>query len=197
MTRHSMDIQHIFTEKWNQKLRSIRIAGVCLGVLMVICAGFCVYYPYETMRVLQLACAMIVLLLGVYQLVDFYFMPILLRDAGTLIGGVLNLVIGMMLLFSPMEITVSAFAYMFGFILMVFGVNKITFANKLHFFAVSDYGWVIGSGILNIAAAAAFLIMPMVSTVFLQYVLAGYLFIGGLALLIEVAAMKNMKLEDA
>ena len=92
-------------------------------------------------------------------------------------------------------ITVSVFAYMFGFVLLIFGINKITFANKLHFFGILDYGWVIAGGVLNILAAAAFLILPLVSLVVLQTVLAGYLAIGGITLLVDVITMKNMKVE--
>ena len=80
---------------------------------------------------------------------------------------------------------------------MIFGVNKITFANKLHFFGIFDYSWVIASGVLNILAAAVFLIIPLISIVMLNTALAGYLAVGGITLLVEVVTMKNMKIEDA
>lgn len=196
MMKHSRDFEQVFNENWNRKLRSVRILGLAVSLLMLACAVVCMNCPIQTLQLLKRAAALIIISLGIYQLVDYFYMPILLRDASTLIGCVLNIVIGMLLLFSPVKITVSVFAYMFGFLLMIFGVNKITFANKLHFFHIEDYSWVIASGILNILAAAAFLITPLLFTVVLNIVLAGYLFVGGAALLIEVIAMKNMKLED-
>lgn len=196
MLKHSRDFEQVFSENWNRKLKSVRILGLTVSLLMLACAVVCMNCPIQTLQLLKRAAALIIISFGIYQLVDYFYMPILLRDASTLIGCVLNIVIGMLLLFSPVEITVSVFAYMFGFLLMIFGVNKITFANKLHFFDIEDYSWVIASGILNILAAAAFLITPLLFTVALNIVLAGYLFVGGAALLIEVIAMKNMKLED-
>lgn len=55
----------------------------------------------------------------------------------------------------------------------------------------------IASGVMNILAAAVFLIIPLISIVMLNTALAGYLAVGGITLLVEVVIMKNMKIEDA
>ena len=185
MMKQSRDFARVFSENWNRKLKSVRLLGAVVSLCMLVCAVLCMHS------------AVLIIALGMYQLVDYYYMPVLLRDGGTLIGAVLNTVIGMLLLFSPVEITVSVFAYMFGFLLMIFGVNKITFANKLHFFGIFDYSWVIASGVMNILAAAVFLIIQLISIVMLNTALAGYLAVGGITLLVEVVTMKNMKIEDA
>lgn len=195
MLKQSRDFVRVFSENWNRKLKSVRLLGAAVGVCMLVCAVLCMQAPSPMQKAMKIAAALVIIALGMYQLVDYYYMPILLRDAGTLINAVLNTVIGMLLMFSPEGITVSVFAYMFGFVLLIFGINKITFANKLHFFGILDYGWVIAGGVLNILAAAAFLILPLVSLVVLQTVLAGYLAIGGITLLVDVITMKNMKVE--
>ena len=197
MMKQSRDFARVFSENWNRKLKSVRLLGAVVSLCMLVCAVLCMQAPSPMQKALKIAAALVIIALGMYQLVDYYYMPVLLRDGGTLIGAVLNTVIGMLLLFSPVEITVSVFAYMFGFLLMIFGVNKITFANKLHFFGIFDYSWVIASGVMNILAAAVFLIIPLISIVMLNTALAGYLAVGGITLLVEVVTMKNMKIEDA
>lgn len=199
MMKRFRDFARVFSENsenWNRKLKSVRLLGAVVSLCMLVCAVLCMHSAVPMHQALKTAAALVIIALGMYQLVDYYYMPVLLRDGGTLIGAVLNTVIGMLLLFSPVEITVSVFAYMFGFLLMIFGVNKITFANKLHFFGIFDYSWVIASGVLNILAAV-FLIIPLISIVMLNTALAGYLAMGGITLLVEVVTMKNMKIEDA
>ena len=139
MMKQSRDFARVFSENWNRKLKSVRLLGAVVSLCMLVCAVLCMHSAVPMHQALKTAAALVIIALGMYQLVDYYYMPVLLRDGGTLIGAVLNTVIGMLLLFSPVEITVSVFAYMFGFLLMIFGVNKITFANKLHFFGIFDY----------------------------------------------------------
>ena len=49
----------------------------------------------------------------------------------------------------------------------------------------------IASGVLNIILAVVFLLLPFVSALALNYILAAYLVITGIALLIEAAGMKS------
>ena len=77
---------------------------------------------------------------------------------------------------------------------MVSGLNKLSFAHQLSFFGIESYGWVIFTGIINVLAALAFIIAPLMSTVVLNYIVAAYLLVGGIALLVEVIAMHDLKL---
>ncbi len=50
------------------------------------------------------------------------------------------------------------------------------------------------SGVLNIILAVVFLLLPFVSALALNYILAAYLIIMGIALLIETAGMHKISL---
>ena len=77
---------------------------------------------------------------------------------------------------------------------MVFGIHKIALAHKLSWVGIQNDGWVIASGVLNIIAAVVFIVLPMVSSIMLNYMIAAYLLVGGVSLLIETAAMKDFKI---
>jgi uncharacterized membrane protein HdeD (DUF308 family) len=95
-----------------------------------------------------------------------------------------------------LKITILAgtFALLFGWILMIAGIEKISFGSKLNYFSISDYGWVNFSGIFNVIAALFFIFFPLVSTIALNMVLAIYLLVGGIYLFIEAISMTDPKL---
>lgn len=191
---NNFNIRDEFVDKWNKKIHSLRIIGIVLGSLMIIGALLCMIYPIKSVSLLGTVGAALILGLGVYQLIDYLAAPSLFRWTGNLVSAICNLLIGLLLLCSPVEMTINTFAFIFGFILMVYGINKLTFAHQLSFFRVESFGWVVFTGILNILAALAFIIAPMVSTVVLNYIVAFYLLIGGIALLIEAIEMNDLKI---
>ena len=188
------DFRQEFVEKWNKKIHSLRIAGIVVGILMVGCAILCMLYPVKSVTLISTIASTLILVLGAYQIIDYLASPVIFRWPGSMISAICNLLIGFLLLCSPIEMTINTFAFIFGFILMIYGINKLTFAHQLSFFRIESYGWVIFTGIINLLAALAFIVAPMVSTVILNYLIAAYLLIGGIALLIEVIEMNDLKI---
>ena len=191
----NFDYAHEFSENWNTKLKSIRITCFVISALMLICGILFMVFPVKSVFVVETIAAVLIIALGVYQICDYFCVPAFLRDPGSLISSILNIVIVILLLCGPMEATVSTFAFLFGFLLMVFGINKIAFANKLSCFGAERYGWVIASGVLNILAAVTFMILPMVSTLVLNYIVAAYLLVGAVALFIDAITMREYKMK--
>lgn len=188
------DFYHEFGEKWNQKLRSVRITGFVIGVLMLILAVLLMIFPVKSVFVFSTIAALLIVAFGFFRAVDYFCAQPFLRDPGDLVGGILNILIGVMLLCSPPEATVSTFTFLFGILLMVFGIHKIALAHKLSWVGIQNDGWVIASGVLNILAAVVFIVLPMVSSIMLNYMIAAYVLVGGVSLLIETAAMKDFKI---
>lgn len=181
-----------FEENWNKKIHSLRIIGFIVAILMIISAFFCIVYPVRSVTVVGTIASSIILVLGIYQVIDYLATIPLFRWPGSLVNAICNLLIGFLLIRSPIEITISMFAFIFGFILMVNGVNKLSFALRLRFLGIESYSWVIFTGIVNVAAAIVFIIAPMMSTLVLNYIIAAYLLVGGIVLLIEMIEMKDL-----
>lgn len=195
MLRYSDDFDFIneFTDKWNKKIHLLRVIGIFVSILMIICAVLCIIYPIKSVTLIGNIAAILILILGIYQIVDYFAASPLFRWLGNLVSAICNLLIGLLLICSPIEITINTFALIFGFILIVYGLNKLSFARQLSFFGIENYDWVIFTGIINILAALAFIIAPMLLTVILNYIIAAYLLIGGVALLIEIIEMKDLR----
>lgn len=189
----NFDYAEEFSQNWNKKLKSVRITSFVISAVMLICGILCMVFPVKSIFVIETIAAILIIVLGIYHIFDYFCAPAFLRDPGSLISSILNIIIGILLLCAPREMTVSTFAFLFGILLMVFGINKIALTNKLRFFGIEHYDWVLVSGIFNIIAAIAFIILPMVSTLVLHYIIAAYLLVGAVALLIEAIAMRDLK----
>lgn len=183
----------LLAKQWNKELKSVRITGFIVSVLMLVFGVCCIVWPAQSMTVISVIASVLIVVLGAFEIVSFCLLPPLIRRAGTLISGILNVIIGSLLLFSPTGVTLAAFTYMMGFMLMLFGIDLLAFAGRLHAFAITGYGWLIFNGIANIITSLIFLFLPMASALVLNYMTAIYLLIGGLSLLIETVSMNDLK----
>ncbi len=187
------DYRDMMTEQWNQELKSIRTTGFIVSILMLLLGVCCVIWPAPSMTVMSVLASIIIIVLGVFEIVCYCSAPILIRRAGTLISGILNILVGVLLQCSPVVVTLTTFTYMLGFLLFVFGIDLLVFAGRLHLFAITGYGWLIFNGVLSLIAAFAFLFLPLASAAVLNYVIAAYLLVDGITLLVETISMKEMK----
>lgn len=144
------DFRSEFVGKWNKKIHSLRVAGIIVAILMIICAILCMIYPVKSVTIIGTIATGLILILGIYQIIDYIAAPPLFRGPGGLVSAICNLLIGLLLICSPIEMTINTFAFIFGFILMVYGLNKLSFAHQLSFFGIESYGWVIFTGIINV-----------------------------------------------
>ena len=83
---------------------------------------------------------------------------------------------------------------MLAFLLIFSGAEKLSLASRLRYFRIPHTGSMTFSGVLNIILAVVFLLLPFVSALALNYILAAYLIIMGIALLIETAGMHKISL---
>ncbi len=162
---------------------------------MIIFSFFCFARPMQTVTVLEVIVCVLLIAFGVYQIVDYANEPVWFRYAGGLVNGIFNIILGFLLLASPKEVGISTFAFLFGWGLMLTGIEKISMGNKLQFFEVENYGWLVASGVVNIVASLLFILVPLASTIALNFVLAIYLMVGGVTLLVEAVRMKELKVK--
>ena len=110
------------------------------------------------------------------------------------LSGILNVLIGIMLFVMPVALTVQVITFLLAFLLIFSGAEKLTLASRLRYFRIPHTGSATFSGVLNIILAVVFLLLPFVSALALNYILAAYLVITGIALLIEAAGMHKISL---
>ena len=95
-------------------------------------------------------------------------------------------------IFSARRIKVAPVVCLLGFLFIVTGIERLTFARRMRYFQLPHTGMGTATGIINLIVGIVFLLMPMVSSLVLGYLMAAYLVVGGVTVLIEAAAMRSI-----
>ena len=181
-------------DTWNSRRKKIRITYFIIESVLLISGILTAIFPIRIFSFMQYLAAVAVIVIGVCHFVAFASMTYYFRDYMLLLSGILNILIGVMLFIMPVTLTVQVFTFMLAFILIFSGVEKLSLASRLRYFRIPHTGSLTFSGILNIILAVVFLLLPFVSALALNYILAAYLIIIGAALLIEAAGMHKISL---
>ena len=178
-------------DTWNSRRKKMRAAYIIIAALLPIAGVLTAVFPVGIFTVIQYFAAVAVITVGIYHFVAFASMTYYFRDYMLLLSGILNVLIGIMLFVMPVALTVQVITFLLAFLLIFSGAEKLTLASRLRYFRIPHTGSATFSGVLNIILAVVFLLLPFVSALALNYILAAYLVITGIALLIEAAGMKS------
>lgn len=190
----SFDYPQELRNNWNKRLRSMRIIALLLSILMMILGVVCFLYPVKTMGVLEKSAAFLILVAGVYEIINYFKTPVYFRQAFELFTGICNILLGCLLLFSPASFGLSTFSWLFAMISFITGIGLLHFSSQLRFFGIIGTSWMVVDGILAILLALLLIMMPMAGPLMISYLLACYLCIGGIILLIETINLKDLKI---
>ena len=181
-------------DTWNSRKKKMRTAYIIIAAVLLIAGILTAVFPVSIFAVVQYFAAAAVIVIGIYHFVTFASMTYYFRDYMLLLSGILNVLIGIMLFFMPVALTVQVITFLLAFLLIFSGAEKLSLASRLRYFRIPHTGSMTFSGVLNIILAVIFLLLPFVSALALNYILAAYLIIVGIALLIEAAGMHKISL---
>ena len=181
-------------DTWNSRRKKMRAAYIIIAAVLLIAGVLTAVFPVGIFTVIQYFAAVAVITVGIYHFVAFASMTYYFRDYMLLLSGILNVLIGIMLFVMPVALTVQVITFLLAFLLIFSGAEKLTLASRLRYFRIPHTGSATFSGLLNIILAIVFLLLPFVSALALNYILAAYLVITGIALLIEAAGMHKISL---
>ncbi|MDD6258358.1 MAG: DUF308 domain-containing protein [Erysipelotrichaceae bacterium] len=179
---------------WNKRVKSIRTWGFIIAILMIVLGVLCTIKPLQTTYALEVVVSAALVIFGIWGIVHYIKLPVMLRSGVTLASSVLNIILGITLLTSPADDVLSSFGFLFGLSMMMSGFEEITQAGALHTFGIIDTGWMTFNGVLNIICGIVLLGAPMASVFAVSFIIAFYLLVGGITLL--VACIKSKNLED-
>ena len=170
-------------DTWNRRRKKMRAAYFIMTAV----------FPISIFAAIQYFAALAVIVVGVCHFMAFASMTYYFKDYMLLLSGILNVLIGVMLFFMPVTLTVQVITFMLAFLLIFNGVEKLSLASRLKYFRIPRTGSLTFSGILNIILAVIFLLLPFVSALALNYILAAYLILTGAALLVEAVGMHKIE----
>lgn len=164
-----------------------------LAGVLCIAAGIAVFaFPLESYLTLSLLFGVLLLVVGVAKLIAAstsgnYFM----MRGYVIVGGVLDLILGLFLCFSP-GVTLMLLPIMMGFWMMYNSFILIGFSGDFETFGVPGSGWLVAGGILLLILSILVLVNPLGAGIATVVVLAGV----GLIVLGILLCVLSMKLKD-
>lgn len=180
-------------DTWNRRRKKMRTAYFIMAAVLLIAGVLTAVFPVGIFAVIQYFAALAVIIIGIYHFVAFASMTDYFKDYMLLLSGILNVLIGVMLFVMPVTLTVQVITFMLAFLLIFSGAEKLSMASRLRYFRIPHTGSLTFSGILNIILAVIFLLLPFVSALALNYILAAYLLFTGAALLVEAIGMHKIE----
>ncbi len=180
-------------DTWNRRRKKMRTAYFIMAVVLLIAGVLTAVFPVSIFAVIQYFAALAVIIIGICHFAAFASMTYYFKDYMLLLSGILNVLIGVMLFVMPVTLTVQVITFMLAFLLIFSGAEKLSMASRLRYFRIPHTGSLTFSGILNIILAVIFLLLPFVSALALNYILAAYLLLTGAALLVEAIGMHKIE----
>ena len=178
-------------DKINRKLRSLRRLGLVLAVALVVLSIVLLFCPQSVVLWIERGIAVILGLVGIVEILDYLSTSALFRQSLTIVRGLFDLLIAVLLLRADAEMVITVFAVLLGVSAIVIGIHKLDYAMKLNYFRVEGSGMAIAGGVLSVIAGICFLISPLSSAIVLTTLIAAYCILGGIALFIEMLSFKN------
>ena len=196
MLRYEFDenFRERFKENWNTQIHSMRVTCFVIGILMAVLGVVCLIFPVQSVFVVEVIASLAIMIFGIFEIIEYIRMPFAYLLSGVLMSGILNIIVGIMLLTSPKEAMLTAFSFIIAIDLMIMGIQELSFSSVLRFMELESYGWVIAMGIVNICLSVLFFCMPMASSAALGVIAAIYLLAGGITLIVETVKLKDRKI---
>lgn len=195
MDRFNSDFDHVgdFVERWNASVRRTRTWTIVIGVLLVLAGISSAVAPLSIYALIQGVVAAALIAGGIGETVSYARTPELFRSPTMLVMGVLNALLGVMLLALPAYLTAGTVVFLLAFLFIISGAERITYARRMRYFGLPDSGLTTFTGVLNVVCGVAFLLMPAFSGVVIGYVIAAYLIVGGASLVVEGVSMRPIE----
>ena len=162
-----------FTTQWNERYKKIKRIGIILSVVLILIGILCFAFPEKVFTTIQIIAAIGLIVWGACEIYSY-------------------ILLGCLLCTMPVTITVSTLTFLFAFVLLVNGIQKITWGSRLSFFRVINTNYLSLTGWVNLLLGIIFMVMPFQSALVINYILAAYLIVAGISLLIEVVSMKRI-----
>lgn len=192
MQHYDSSFDHVgdFVERWNEGVRGTRALAIGLGALLALAGVASLASPLSLYAVIQTVIAVALIAGGAAGIVGYVRMPELFRSPVALVTGILNALLGVLVLALPSYLTAGTLTLLLAFLFIASGAERLSSAHRMRYFGFEGTGVSTATGVLNIVAGMVFLIAPLFSSLVLGYLMAAYLIVAGASLMAEGVAMR-------
>ncbi|MDR2918980.1 MAG: DUF308 domain-containing protein [Tannerella sp.] len=172
--------------------------SLLIGVLGIVAGICCIVTPVSSLIAITNVFIILLMLGGIFDIVFAVSNRKYMDGWGwSLAGGILELLLGILLLATPLPLVTNILVYMIGFWILFRSVMGIGESCELQRYGVKGWGWLLAFSILSLLFSFIFFMSPLFGGVFLTiYVGISFLFYGiyRIALAFELKRIgKDMK----
>ena len=192
MQHYDSSFDHVgdFVERWNEGVRGTRALAIGLGTLLALAGVASLASPLSLYAVIQTVIAMALIAGGAAGIVGYVRTPELFRSPVALVTGILNALLGVLVLALPSYLTAGTLTLLLAFLFIASGAERLSSAQRMRYFGFEGTGDSTATGVLNNEAGEDYLIAPLFSSLVLGYLMAAYLIVAGASLVAEGVAMR-------
>ena len=117
-------------EAWERGKKKIRNAYLILAAVLLAAGILLAVFPTGIFALIQYIAAIAVIMVGIYHFISYTSMTYYFRDPMLLVSGILNVLLGVLLLFMPVELTAQVITFLLAFLLIFNGGEKLSLASS-------------------------------------------------------------------
>lgn len=187
------DYVNEFVDRWNEEIKRAKIAMIVVGVLLAVAGVACLASPADLYAVIQIIAGVLIIARGIGEIVAYAKTPEFFRDGVMLATGILECLVGVLLLMLPSYVTAGTLVFLLATLLVMSGIERLSINRHMRFFRIVPPAGGTAIGVINIVFGLLFLMAPAFASVVLSYTVGIYLIVAGVMLVIEGATMKKIE----
>ena len=123
-----------FIQQWNANVSRTKAGIIVLGVVLALVGVAAFVAPLSMYVFLQALIAVALIVHGVGQIAEYFQTNEMFRNGATLAAGILNALLGALVFVMPTVLTASMLVYALSFMLIINGVERISFARTMRYY---------------------------------------------------------------
>ena len=181
-----------FSDHWNARLGGFRAVTALVAILMVAGGIAAAMNPLGVFSLVQVLVAVSLVASGISYVGSYMAVPPFFRQPIGLVVGLLAVLLGVLVLAVPTVFTATAFSLFLAFLMIVGGAWRLSAVRRARELGFELSGSSMAGSVVCIAAGAVLMVLPLLGSVAIGYLVAGYLLAGGAALLVDALAMRRL-----
>ena len=186
------DYVNEYIDQWNDRLRSAKIWMMVIGIALVIIGLASAFAPLSMYSFIQAFAGIALIAHGASHVMSYFQTPQFFRNGATLASGILNGLMGVLLLALPASLTAGTL-FLLAFLLVTTGIEHISFAQSMKYYQLGMPSTGTVNGVVDILLGIMLVVMSPFTSIAIGILVAVYLVIAGVTLIIESLSIKRIE----
>lgn len=170
---------------WNENVKKYRVTAICSGIIMLILGVIGIIWPVDSAVAVACVIAAALIVFGIAKIAGYVKTPTYFRSGLGLVDGILDILLGIMMIFSGADGMLYTLSFFFAFELVVAGIENLVIGNRIQFFGFASTGNFIVSGVIDLIVGTLLLFMPGASLLTMAVMAICFLITKGILLIVD------------